>query len=129
MEIQTRVYMEAATTLLSLVDEYIDRFGFLKRKKTKDGKEIVNLILERRADNLLSASSIEEWDYESIVASTRRTIDAMRDIEYECSGTDLSAYKDRRRNVEKILSIMHIGKTYHEDAIKRLKKIRVVKIK
>ena len=121
--------MEAATTLLSLVDEYIDRFGFLKRKKTKDGKEIVNLILERRADNLLSASSIEEWDYESIVASTRRTIDAMRDIEYECSGTDLSAYKDRRRNVEKILSIMHIGKTYHEDAIKRLKKIRVVKIK
>jgi len=129
MEIQTKVYMEAATTLLSLVDEYIDRFGFLKRKKTKEGKEIINPILERRADNLLSASSIEEWDYESIVASTRRTVDAMRDIEYECSGTDLSAYKDRRRNVEKILSIMHIGKTYHEDAIKRLKKIRVVKIK
>jgi hypothetical protein len=129
MEIQTKVYMEAATTLLSLVDEYIDRFGFSKRKKTKDGKEIINPIFERRIDNLLSASSIEEWDYESIVASTRRTIDAMRDIEYECSGTDLSAYKDRRRNVEKILSIMHIGKTYHEDAIKRLKKIRVVKIK
>ena len=129
MENQTRLCLEAAKTLLSLVDEYIDHFGFLKRKKTKDGKEIINRVLEKRAETLTVASCVEEWDQESIVESTRRTIEAMKEIEYECSGTDLSQYKDRRRNLEKILSIMHIGRTYHDDAMKRLKKIRVVKIK
>lgn len=129
MEKQVQFYMEAAITLTDLVDEYITHFGFRKRTKTKKGAELINRTLERRADNLTSASSVEEWDHQSILDATRRTIDVMRDIEYECSGTDLSAYKDRRKNLEKILSIVHIGRTYHDDALKRLKKIRVVKVK
>lgn len=124
MEKHQLIYMEAAITLTDLVDEYISHFGFRKRTKTKDGVELINRTLEKRADNLTNASSIDEWEYQSILDATRRTVDAMRDIEYECSGSDLSAYKNRRKNIEKITSILRIGRTYHDDALKRLKKIR-----
>jgi len=129
MEKQKLVYMEAALTLTGLIDEYILNFGFRKRRIGKDGKEIINQTLEKKADMLTEASMIDEWEQDSIVSSVRRTIDAMKVIEYECSGSDLSEYKDRRKNVEKILSIMHIGRTYHDDAIKRLKKLRGISSK
>jgi len=129
MEKQQIVYMEAALTLTGLVDEYILNFGFRKRSIDKKGKEIINTFLEKKADNLTEASTTEEWEQDCIVSSVHKTIDVMKEIEYECSGSNLSEYKDRRRSVEKILSIMHIGRTYHDDAIKRLKKLRGVSVK
>jgi len=67
MEKQKLVYMEAALTLTGLIDEYILNFGFRKRRIGKDGKEIINQTLEKKADMLTEASMIDEWEQDSIV--------------------------------------------------------------
>jgi hypothetical protein len=124
MEPHKLLYVDASVTLSALVDDYILKTGLRKRLKRKDGTEIINRHREKMADTLTEASQIDECDHDSILASLRKTLDVMKDIEYQCSGSDLSEYKNRRKDVEKISSILHIGRTYHNDAMKRLKNLR-----
>lgn len=124
MEPHKLLYVDASVTLSSLVDDYIRNTGLRKRLKRKDGTEIINRHREKMADTLTDASHVEECNHDSILGCVRKTIDVMKDIEYQCSGSDLSEYKNRRKDVEKIISILHIGRTYHDDAIKRLKNLR-----
>lgn len=126
MEQASKLYLEAATTLDALIDEYINHFEFRKIRYTKDGKAFVNSYFAKKADSLIEASAMDDLDHRSVTQAVRRTMDVMVDLERICTAIVLPEYRERRKNLEKILSILHIGRTYHDDAIRRLKKLRPV---
>jgi hypothetical protein len=115
------VNVEAATTLNSIIDEYISEFHMMPRKKEIG---IPKSTKERKAEQMMAASSIDELEYETVREAVSKTVSVMREIEYEIVTHDLSEYKDRRRKVEEILSILHVGRAYPDKAIKRLKSLR-----
>jgi hypothetical protein len=116
------VNIEASITLNDIVREYIMEFDYWQKDGSK--KEIELTTSEKKGLALTAASYVEELDRESIVKAIRKTISVMNDIEYNLIGGDLSAYKDRRRKVEQILSIIHVSSAYPANAVKRLKMIR-----
>jgi len=118
---QELVYMEASITLNDLLSEYIAEFGMRPKNKREDDKLTES---EKQANFLVNASGIDELSYENVLSACNRTINVMKDIEYDLISGDLGEHKDRRRKVEQILSIMHIGRAYPDSAIKRLKGLR-----
>lgn len=118
---QELVYMEASITLNDLVAEYIAEFGMRPKNKKEDDKLTES---EKQANFLVNASGVDELSYENVLSACNRTINVMKDIEYDLISGDLGEHKDRRRKVEQILSIMHIGRAYPDSAIKRLKGLR-----
>ena len=118
---QELVYMEASITLNDLVAEYIAEFGMRPKNKREDDKLTES---EKEANFLVNASGVDELSYENVLSACNRTINVMKNIEYDLISGDLGEHKDRRRKVEQILSIMHIGRAYPDSAIKRLKGLR-----
>ena len=116
------VNIEASITLNDIVREYIMEFDYWQKDGSKKETELTTN--EKKGLALTAASYVEELDRESIVKAIRKTISVMNDIEYNLVGGDLSAYKDRRRKVEQILSIIHVSSAYPANAVKRLKMIR-----
>jgi ferritin len=115
------VFTEASITLNDIVFDYMKEFGLLPRvrelyePKTK---------AEKRGEDLIESSYIEEPDYGSVIKACRKTVMKLEDFENEVVTSDLSEQRDRRRKIEEIISIMHISRTYPENAIKRLKRLR-----
>ena len=122
---QALIGVEALTTLNDLVMEYLDEFNM--RPKPKD-VGIPQTRAEKAAENLIRASHAEETDYQSVMSAINKTVGVMRDIEQDLISHDLGKYKDRRRKVEQLGSIMHISRAYPDSALKRLKDMRPKKV-
>jgi hypothetical protein len=118
---QDFVNMAAAVTLNDIVNEYISEFGMIPKNKKEDDKLTES---EKEANFLIKASWLDDLTYDTILAACNRTIEVMKNIEYDLISGDLYEHKERRRKVEQILSIMHIGRAYPESAVKRLKGLR-----
>jgi hypothetical protein len=118
---QDFVNMAAAVTLNDIVTEYISEFGMIPKNKKEDDKLTES---EKEANFLIKASWLDDLTYDTILAACNRTIEVMKNIEYDLISGDLYEHKERRRKVEQILSIMHIGRAYPESAVKRLKGLR-----
>jgi len=118
---QSIVLMEATITLQELVNEYINEFGLGPRPRMV-GVPPSNA--EKQGDILMSVSIVDDMDRDSVVRACIKTVSAMNDFENEFVISDLSSRRDRRRKIEQIKSILHISRTYPENAIKRLKGLR-----
>ena len=112
------VYLECVVTLNEIVARYIKEFNMRPVKKNGDKKITES---EKMADLLVSASHVEDINYDNVVSACNKTISIMKDIEYELISGDLGEHKDQRRLVEQLLSILHIGRSYPDNAIKRAK--------
>jgi hypothetical protein len=118
---QRMVGNEAIITLNNIVMDYLNEFNM--RPKPKE----VGIPLtqgEKAAQAMMEASSIDEPEYEDVVAAVSKTISIMKNIEQDLVSNDLSKYINRRRTVEQINSIMAISRSYPDNAIKRLKGLR-----
>ena len=118
---QDFVNMAAAVTLNDIVTEYISEFGMIPKNKKEDDKLTES---EKEENFLIKASWLDDLTYDTILAACNKTIEVMKNIEYDLISGDLYEHKERRRKVEQILSIMHIGRAYPESAVKRLKGLR-----
>jgi hypothetical protein len=112
------VYLECVITLNGIVARYIKEFNMRPVKKNEDKKITES---EKMADLLVNASYVEDINYDNVVSACNKTIGIMKDIEYELISGDLGEHKDQRRLVEQLLSILHIGRSYPDNAIKRAK--------
>jgi len=112
------VYLECVITLNGIVARYIEDFSMRPVKKNDDKRLTES---EKMADLLVSASHVEDINYDNVVSACNKTIGIMKDIEYELISGDLGEHKERRRLVEQLLSILHIGRAYPDNAIKRAK--------
>ena len=119
------VNTEATITLNDLVAGYLKEFG-LGPKVREEDEPIVKTSAEKRGEMLVHASFIDEPDYTSVIRAARRTVSVLEDFENEVVTSDLSEQRNWRRKIEQIISIMHISRTYPQDAIKRLKRLRPV---
>ena len=105
---QNKVFVEASVLLSDLVGGYIDYFKFRDEKKIK---------------SLMDASAIIEETHDGVKAAIARTVGAMHEIEYNATG-ELNEYVRHRKNLEQVKSIVYIGQTFPEKAIKRMKGLR-----
>jgi len=112
------VYLECVITLNGIVARYIEDFSMRPVKKNDDKRLTES---EKMADLLVSASHVEDINYDNVVSACNKTIGIMKDIEYELISGDLGEHKERRHLVEQLLSILHIGRAYPDNAIKRAK--------
>ena len=119
------VGVEAVVVLNDLVIAYLDEFNM--RPKPKE-VGIPQTRAEKAAENLIKASHAEETDYGSVVSVINKTASVMRDIEQDLISHDLGKYIDRRRKVEQLNSIMHISRSYPDNAMKRLKALKPQKV-
>lgn len=119
------VNTEASITLNDLVIGYIKEFGLSPNVREKD-EPVKKTPSEKRGEMLVHASFIEEPDYTSVIRAVRRTVSVLEDFENEVVTGDLSEQREWRRKIEQIASIMHVSRTYPENAIKRLKRLRPV---
>ena len=115
------VYVTAAVTLNDILNEYMKEFGLLPRPR---GPGVQQTKAEKRGEDLMYASYIEDPDYDSVIKACRKTVMKLEDFENEVVTSDLSEQRERRRKVEQIISIMHISRTYPDNAIKRLRELR-----
>ena len=122
---QELVGVEAVVVLNDLVMAYLDEFNM--RPKPKE-VGIPQTRAEKAAENLIKASHAEETDYGSVVSVINKTASVMRDIEQDLISHDLGKYIDRRRKVEQLNSIMHISRSYPDNAMKRLKALKPQKV-
>jgi anion-transporting ArsA/GET3 family ATPase len=122
---QETVCLEAIFTLNALVEEYLNEFNM--RPKPKDvGIPLTKA--EKAAEAMLNASSADDLTNATVTTAIRRTVGVMRDIEQDLISHDLSKYIERRKKVEQLGSIMHIGRAYPESAVKRLKLLKPEKV-
>jgi hypothetical protein len=122
---QETVCLEAIFTLNALVEEYLNEFNM--RPKPKD-VGIPQTKAEKAAEAMLNASSADDLTNATVTTAIRRTVGVMRDIEQDLISHDLSKYIERRKKVEQLGSIMHIGRAYPESAVKRLKLLKPEKV-
>lgn len=111
---------EALVTLNALVRRYVKEFNFKPKPEDKE----VPSDMEKAYDNLVKASWSDETDYNSVRQAVLKTVSVLRDIENNLVSHNLPDYIKSRRNIEQINSILHIGRVYPDNAIKRLKALR-----
>ena len=116
------VGLEAIMTLNDLIMEYLDVFNMHPKF---DVPSVYQTQAQRAAQAMIEASGVDEPDYDKVVLAVNRTVSIMRDIEQDLVSHDLGKYIGRRKTVEQIKSIMHISRAYPDNAIKRLKELRL----
>ena len=111
---------EALVTLNTLVRCYVKEFNLKPKPEDRE----VPSDMEKAYDNLVKASQSDETDYNSVRQAVLKTVSVLRDIENNLVSHNLPDYIKSRRNIEQINSILHIGRVYPNNAIKRLKALR-----
>jgi len=108
MDKQQVIFIEAAVLLNDIVDEYINYFKF------RD---------ERKNEKLIERSTLRDDNIEGLKKALFCVLEVMNWIEYEAT-SELGEYVARRKKVEQIQSILHIGRSHPDSAIKRLRGLR-----
>jgi hypothetical protein len=111
---------EALITLNALVMDYLSEFNMRPKPEDKDTPSES----EKAYDALVKASQSDESDYDSVRNAVSKTVYIMRDIENNLISHNLANYIERRRAIEQINSILHIGRAYPQQAISRVKALR-----
>lgn len=105
----------AADTIHHFTNQYIKKFGFEKARNRKVEDRTVKML-----NRLVHASYVEEKTYEGILKAVKNLSYVFLDIELDAGANYLEMTK-WRKSLEEINSIMHIGRTYPDNAIIRLK--------
>ena len=126
---QEEIAVSAIMSLYVIVEIYIKQF-FPKPKTRKneindntlEKRERIKTKREKGIELLINASTVNEETIDGVSLAVLSTIEAMRKLEHDSSG-DITERKEFRRLIEQIKSIMHIGKAYPDDAMKRLSRL------
>jgi len=121
MEKIDAVSIEAMQTLNALINEYIHEFRLTTHPNVPGLPQTPR---QKATENMIIASGVEELNYDTVRDAVNKVVYIMRSIEQDIVSSDLSKYFDRRRTVEQLKSILHIGRAYPDKAIKRLKDLR-----
>jgi len=105
MDKQQIIILDASILIGELIQEYIDNFKFRDPRKT---------------ENLINASFIEEPTMDEVKGAIWRIV---KDIEYDATSM-VDEYVNRRKKIEQIKSILLIGRSHPDSAIKRLKGLK-----
>ena len=108
MDKQDIIALDATMLIGELVQEYINNFKF------RD---------ERKNEKLINASYIEDLTMDCIKDAIWKIISVMKDIEYEATNS-VDEYVTRRKRMEQVKSILLIGRSHPDSAIKRLKGLK-----
>jgi len=108
MDKQQIIILDASILIGELIQEYIDNFKFRDPRKT---------------ENLINASFIEEPTMDEVKGAIWRILNVMKDIEYDATSM-VDEYVNRRKKIEQIKSILLIGRSHPDGAIKRLKGLK-----
>jgi hypothetical protein len=108
MDKQQIIILDASILIGELIQEYIDNFKFRDPRKT---------------ENLINASFIEEPTMDEVKGAIWRILNVMKDIEYDATSM-VDEYVNRRKKIEQIKSILLIGRSHPDSAIKRLKGLK-----
>ena len=108
MDKQQIIILDASILIGELIQEYIDNFKFRDTRKT---------------ENLINASFIEEPTMDEVKGAIWRILNVMKDIEYDATSM-VDEYVNRRKKIEQIKSILLIGRSHPDSAIKRLKGLK-----
>jgi len=108
MDKQQIIILDASILIGELIQEYIDNFKFRDPRKT---------------ENLINASFIEEPTMDEVKGTIWRILNVMKDIEYDATSM-VDEYVNRRKKIEQIKSILLIGRSPPDSAIKRLKGLK-----
>ena len=108
MDKQQIIILDASILIGELIQEYIDNFKFRDPRKT---------------ENLINASFIEEPTMDEVKGAIWRILNVMKDIEYDATSV-VDEYVNRRKKIEQIKSILLIGRSHPDSAIKRLKGLK-----
>ena len=108
MDKQQIIILDASILIGELIQEYIDNFKFRVPLKT---------------ENLINASFIEEPTMDEVKGAIWRILNVMKDIEYDATSM-VDEYVNRRKKIEQIKSILLIGRSHPDSAIKRLKGLK-----
>lgn len=80
-------------------------------------------LTKRAEDKLLDALRSNSDEFEDLSLITKRTAAVMQDIYYDLTG-DISTLKSIKKKVEELGSILHIGRSHPEAALRRVKAIK-----
>jgi len=80
-------------------------------------------ISENDHKRLLEAAHSQEENFADLPMVIKRVSFVMKDIYYDMTG-DTTKLADIRRKVDELGSILHIGRSYPQDALRRAKKIK-----
>ena len=108
MDKQQIIILDASILIGELIQEYIDNFKFRDPRKT---------------ENLINASFIVEPTMDEVKGAIWRILNVMKDIEYDATSM-VDEYVNRRKKIEQIKSILLIGRSHPDSAIKRLKGLK-----
>lgn len=108
MDKQQIIILDASILIGELIQEYIDNFKFRDPRKT---------------ENLINASFIEEPTMDEVKGAIWRILNVMKDIEYDATSM-VDEYVNRRKKIEQIKSILLIGRSHPDSAIRRLKGLK-----
>lgn len=81
-----------------------------------------NAVSERNQNRLSDAAKSEKDNFEDLPDIIKRVSNAMREIIYDQTG-DTTNLSSVRKKVDELGSIMHIGRSYPTDAVRRAKTI------
>jgi hypothetical protein len=121
MEKIDAVNIEAVQTLNAIISEYLQEFDLSPHPKSPGLPQTPR---QKAVENMIAASVIDELNYDTVRSAVNKVVYIMRSIEQDMISSDLSKYFNRRKNVEQIGSILHIGRAYPDKAIKRLRDLR-----
>lgn len=80
-------------------------------------------LTKRAEDKLLDALKSNSDEFEDLSLITKRTAAVMQDIYYDLTG-DISTLKSIKKKVEELGSILHIGRSHPEAALRRVQMIK-----
>lgn len=80
-------------------------------------------LTKRAEDKLLDALKSNSDEFEDLNLITKRTAAVMQDIYYDLTG-DISILKSIKKKVEELGSILHIGRSHPEAALRRVQMIK-----
>ena len=80
-------------------------------------------LTKRAEDKLLDALKSTSDEFEDLSLITKRTAAVMQDIYYDLTG-DISTLKSIKKKVEELGSILHIGRSHPEAALRRVQMIK-----
>ena len=80
-------------------------------------------LTKRAEENLLDALRSNSDEFEDLNLITKRTAAVMQDIYYDLTG-DISTLKSIKKKVEELGSILHIGRSHPEAALRRVQMIK-----
>jgi hypothetical protein len=111
-------YQSVCFEVVLALDALIEAFVHFLPNRYKDYEKL-------KYDQLFLAASSNTENFEDIFDVVRNVSSAMKNIYYDLTG-EITTFSEIYRKTMELGSILHIGRSYPNDALKRAKKIATI---